>query len=151
MRKQLEELRMLCKTETSQASILRKLGYTNSPGNYGTLKRLAEEFGLDLPDGSGTGHATQRVLRPLEEILVESSTYTNNQHLKNRVLNAGLLLNRCFCGQGPEWNGKSLTLQLDHINGIHNDNRIENLRIICPNCHAQTQTFCKGKKWRQAA
>jgi hypothetical protein len=43
---------------------------------------------------------------------------------------------------GPNWNNKGLVLQLDHINGVHNDNRVENLRILCPNCHSQTDTFC---------
>lgn len=53
---------------------------------------------------------------------------------------------RCsICGNTGEWNSKKLVLQLDHINGIHNDNRIENLRLLCPNCHSQTDTFC-GKR-----
>lgn len=46
-----------------------------------------------------------------------------------------------MCGIGNEWNGKPLTLQLDHINGDHSDNRLENLRILCPNCHSQTSTW----------
>jgi hypothetical protein len=52
------------------------------------------------------------------------------------------------CGQGPEWNGKTLVLQLDHENGDCTDNRLENLRFLCPNCHSQTETFCRGMSRR---
>lgn len=79
---------------------------------------------------------------PLEDVLVENSTYTTSSRLKARLLKAGRLKEECSsCGNGPEWNGKPLSLQLDHINGINNDNRIENLRILCPNCHSQTDTY----------
>ena len=53
------------------------------------------------------------------------------------------------CGIGPEWNGKKLTLQLEHINGIYNDNRLENLIILCPNCHSQTETYAGGSLKRK--
>ncbi len=53
-----------------------------------------------------------------------------------------------LCGQGPEWNGKVLVLQLDHENGDCTDNRLENLRFMCPNCHSQTETFCRGMSRR---
>jgi len=59
-----------------------------------------------------------------------------------------MLKNICeFCGIGPSWNDKSLTLQLDHINGVNTDNRLENLRILCPNCHSQTDTWCGKTKF----
>lgn len=78
---------------------------------------------------------------PLELILVDGSNY-NNGNLKPRLLKAGLLENKCYeCGLGPLWNNKPLVLQLDHINGINNDNRLINLRLLCPNCHTQTDTF----------
>ena len=77
---------------------------------------------------------------PLSEILVENSTYSRT-HLKRRLLEENLIENKCdICGQLPEWNGKPLTLQLDHINGVSDDNRIENLRIICGHCHSQLPT-----------
>lgn len=78
---------------------------------------------------------------PLDFILVKNSNY-NRVNLKKRLLKEGLLENKCvLCGQLPEWNGKPLTLQLDHINGVYNDNRIENLRVLCGHCHSQTDTF----------
>lgn len=57
----------------------------------------------------------------------------------------GIKEKKCeLCGQGEEWNGKYMSLILDHINGIYNDNRIENLRIVCPNCNATLETHCRG-------
>ena len=79
----------------------------------------------------------------LEELLVEEGTAYTSSAIKKRILQAELLVNECsVCGLLPEWNGKKLTLQLDHINGEATDWRIENLRMICPNCHTQTDTFC---------
>ena len=78
--------------------------------------------------------------KPLSHYLVEN--YHLHSGVKQRILKEGLLKNECYeCGQVPEWNGLKLTLQLDHINGNHYDNRIENLRILCPNCHSQTKNF----------
>lgn len=78
---------------------------------------------------------------PLVEILVEDFTYSRGP-LKIRLINEGILENICSeCRIGPEWNGKPLVLALDHINGRNRDNRISNLRLLCPNCHSQTDTF----------
>lgn len=83
-------------------------------------------------------------IRPLESILIEKSDYLSTSSLKCRLLYENLLENKCkICDQLPIWNNKKLTLQLDHINGINNDNRLENLRLLCPNCHTQTSTFCR--------
>ena len=72
----------------------------------------------------------------MEEILIENSSYDNIASLKRRLLNEGYLEYKCSeCGIS-EWNGKPLSLHLDHINGKHNDHRIENLRFLCPNCHS---------------
>lgn len=73
---------------------------------------------------------------------LQKGTMTTPQKLKRLLLKEGLKEDKCeICGQLPEWNGKPLVLQLDHINGDHYDNRLENLRIVCPNCHTQTDTF----------
>lgn len=78
---------------------------------------------------------------PLEQILVEHSTYTNRDTLKGRLLRTGLLQPHCYICGITNWLGKLLSLHLDHINGVKNDNRIGNLRLLCPNCHSQTDTY----------
>lgn len=84
--------------------------------------------------------------KSLSEILVVNSTYSK-RNLKSRILAKGLLTNTCsICHCAPIWENKPLTLQLDHINGISDDNRIENLRLLCPNCHSQTETYAGRNK-----
>lgn len=78
---------------------------------------------------------------PLEELMVENSSITSMANFKKRILKEGLLKYECaICGL-TEWQGKEIVLQLDHINGNNTDNRLENLRLLCPNCHSQTDTF----------
>lgn len=80
-----------------------------------------------------------------EQVFKKDSTY-NRGHLKNRILKENLIENKCaFCEIENEWQGKPIVLHLDHINGDSFDNRLENLRFLCPNCHSQTETYSKGK------
>ncbi|MDE2481251.1 MAG: HNH endonuclease [bacterium] len=82
---------------------------------------------------------------PLDKILRESkSRYT----IKRRLIEGGILRNVCDeCGV-REWRGKPLTIQIDHRNGIHDDHRLENLRMLCPNCHSQTETYAARNRQR---
>jgi hypothetical protein len=120
-----------------------KLGITRGGKAYRKFREACDKFGLDYSYPNRL--SVQRT--PLAQILVEDSPYTNNRiNVKRYVLEAGLLKNECtLCGLGPVWNGLPIVLQLDHINGVNNDHRIENLRILCPNCHTQTETFA-GKR-----
>lgn len=86
---------------------------------------------------------------PLEDVLVEQSAYSRKR-LKQRLYDTGLKERRCeLCGQTEVWRGRSMSLILDHINGTPSDNRIVNLRIVCPNCAATLDTHC-GRKNRVA-
>lgn len=88
--------------------------------------------------------ASRKVLR-LQDVLVEGSSYSRHS-LKKRLYDAGLKQHSCErCGQGEIWLGDRMSLILDHINGVPDDNRLENLRILCPNCNATLDTHC-GRK-----
>lgn len=129
--------------------ILLKLGC--SPNSGSMRQKLNERITLDNIDLTKFNENNKEFIRkrnskntkiPLSDILVGNSTYTNMTLLKKRLIQEGLLEYKCVnCGNIGIWNGKKLTLQIDHINGVHNDHRIENLRFLCPNCHAQTETF----------
>ena len=113
------------------------LGYTVGGANVNTVKKMLIVYGLPLP----TGHRRGKTI-PLIEALVVNSPYVDTKNLKQRLLKAGILINVCVvCGATDTWMGLPLTLQMDHINGDCHDNRIENLRILCPNCHTQTPTW----------
>lgn len=138
-----DKLAKAIKDSKSRREILEKMGLRAAGGNYKSLKQASIQFGFSLPYGEqGFGPALTN-----EIVFVENSTFNNRTALKKRLYALGVKKECASCGQGPEWNGKPLTLQLDHINGVHNDNRIENLAIVCPNCHSQTDTFA-GKNFR---
>jgi len=84
---------------------------------------------------------------PLEEILEGKHPYYQTFKLNKRLLKNNILENKCSVCGISEWNGSPIGMHLDHINGISTDHRIDNLRMLCPNCHSQTDTYCgKNKK-----
>ncbi|PYS87966.1 MAG: HNH endonuclease [Acidobacteria bacterium] len=138
---------------SSIAQVAKRLGCNTTGGGYVSLKLAARELGLDDRHMTGQGWnigwpsnpARERVIA-LSDILVKNSAYTTIWRLKRRLLRAGLLTYKCYLCGLTEWNGKPITLQLDHINGAHLDHRLENLRLLCPNCHSQTETFAGRNK-----
>ena len=110
-------------------------------GAAGILKKYVRIWGISTAhfDFMPTGVREQI---PLAEVLVPGSTY-NRGTLKRRLLADGLLQPQCsLCGQEARWRGKPMSLVLDHVNGVRDDNRLENLRLVCPNCNATLDTHC---------
>jgi hypothetical protein len=130
---------------------LRRLGMCWSGGNYRTLRKWAETWNISTahfdPDAARR-RSLGRPAAPLSEVLVKNSTYSRGR-LKQRLYDSGLKQRACEeCGQGEIWRGRRMALILDHINGDAADNRLENLRIVCPNCAATLETHCGRKHAR---
>jgi Zn finger protein HypA/HybF involved in hydrogenase expression len=141
-----EALDEIIRSSISIAEVLRKLGLKPSGGNHTTITRLIRYYSLNVSHFRGQAHMRgKKVSCPqrrwsISEAFIENSPVSTGQ-LRRMILRDGLLEYRCAnCGIA-QWLGQPLTLQLDHINGIGNDARIENLRFLCPNCHSQTDTW----------
>lgn len=137
-----EEFKTIIKNSFSYSDCLRALGLgTGGGSSTDVLKKRIQELECSTEHFNGNKAKAIKNYRPLEEILIENSDYISTVSLKKRLIDAKLLEYKCSkCGIS-EWQGEPLTLQLDHINGNHTDNRIENLRLLCPNCHSQTHTY----------
>jgi hypothetical protein len=140
------EARRAVAESISFSEALRKLGMRPAGGNHATLKKYVEIWNIptDHFDPARVRRAAlaQRKITPLEEILVRDSTYSRGS-LKRRLYAAGIKERKCeLCRQGEVWQGQRMALILDHINGVATDNRISNLRIVCPNCAATLTTHC---------
>ena len=132
-------------------AVLLALGVVPSAAAYAAVKRDAARLGIDTSHFVGQAHrrgATEPVTRarPLAALL-RAGQRLNRVHMKARLIRERILAYRCAeCGNRGEWQGRPLSLHLDHVNGDKNDWRRENLRFVCPNCHAQTPTYCGRNK-----
>lgn len=143
-----EEFKQIVKNSISYSDCLRALGLTTKGGSStDVLKRRIKELECDISHFTRSGNKSPYKKYTLEEIMIENSNYANISVLKKRIINEGVLPYICdFCGNIGEWLGQKMTLQLDHINGINNDHRKENLRFLCPNCHSITDTYAGKNK-----
>ena len=139
----------LVNNNNNYSDILRALGLSPRGGNSSkVLKNRIKELKIDTSHFLiKTEKALQYKRTDLNEILVDNSKYANIASLKRRLINKNIIEYKCsICGNLGIWNNKPLSLQLHHINGKHNDHRIENLSFLCPNCHSQTDTYAGKNK-----
>jgi len=148
-----EELKNIVAKSDSIAAIIRYFDLVIAGSNYKALKKRLDEESIDyshisLGLNSNKNRKFPERSLPLKEAMIENSTYDRG-NLKKRLLQNGMLENRCvICNQLPIHNNQNLVMVLDHINGVNNDHRLENLRLLCPNCNSQQETFA-GRKNRK--
>ena len=133
-----QEFITVCNESQSMAEACSKIGI-----HFNTFKRKAIKLGCYNPNQGGKGMNKDMSSRaiPLEEILEGMHPQYQTYKLKQRLIQVGLKNNQCEECKIIDWNGKPLMIELDHINGNSKDHRLENLRMLCPNCHSQTDTF----------
>jgi len=135
----------------SIAQVLTKLGLKAAGGNYSCAQRRMKSLGVELSPGA-TGQGWRKGVtfgpkRPIEDYLSNRHSISSNA-LRKRLIKEGVKDAKCECCGITEWNGKPTPLELDHKNGDHHDNNLENLQVLCPNCHAQTDTY-RGRNKRK--
>ena len=146
-------LNQLCKDSYSYAEVLRKAGRKQGGGTQATLKKKIQEFNIDISHFTGQkwynspnqkDNNISREKYSLNEIFIKNSP-VSQKVLRGYIERHNILEYKCqTCGCDGHWQNGIISLEVDHINGNNSDNRIENLRYLCPNCHALTDTY-RGK------
>lgn len=137
-----EEIEKAVKNNTCYNDVLKELNIPLAGNNTATLKRKIAEYNISI------AHFTFRskFYKPFNEKDVKEylkeGTSIKSAKLKIKLLKAGLKENKCECCGISTWQNKPITIQLHHINGNPKDNRLENLQMLCPNCHSQTENYC---------
>lgn len=140
-----EEFVDLVKSSLNTSEVLFKLGYTTKGNSWGYSQVKQRMVDLNLSGKDFRGKAVVAAINDSKRIDKNKLFCKGSKHARNilrkTIIQENLIPYKCaICGI-TEWQGKTLSLELDHINGENNDNRLENLRFLCPNCHSQTTTY----------
>ncbi|MEU6117954.1 HNH endonuclease signature motif containing protein [Streptomyces sp. NPDC047117] len=139
----------------SLAETLRRLDMPDNTATRRVLRRWIAEAALDMSHFLGQAHQRGKPsptpIKSAEQILVkhDGRRRTQSAMLHRALRQIGVAELCARCGTGPCWHGRPMTLEVDHISGDWSDDRAENLRLLCPNCHAITSTWCRGGNWRR--
>lgn len=144
------------KKSYSYSGVCREIGISPKGGNLNTVKKKIEQLNLDTSHFTGqrwnkgkTSETHSSIKKKdISEILIENSGWTSS-NVRNRLLKEGLKEHKCECCGRSEWMGVPIPLELHHINENHYDNRLENLLILCPNCHALTDSHTNTDKLKE--
>lgn len=142
-----ETLHQAVNASLSIAGVLRHLGLAPTGGSHAHISRRVKKLGIDTSHFNGRHHrrakpAVNRLSSQEVLVLGNAGAARTKPHVLRRALKESGMQYACAaCGLAGIWNAQSLTLHVDHINGKYFDNRIENLRFLCPNCHSQTATW----------
>lgn len=138
-----EEFKDLVKSSLNISEVLFKLNYSTKGNSWGysQVKQRMADLNLSGYDFKGKAalSVSNKKVDP-EKLFCKNSKHNRNV-LRKTIIRDNLLPYKCAICGAIEWQGKTLSLELDHINGENNDNRLENLRFLCPNCHSQTDTY----------
>lgn len=137
----------------SIAGVIKSLNLIPAGGNYKVIKNRIAELNLDISHFTGKGwnkglKMIPKLPIPLNDILVENNNYQSSK-LAKRLIKEGVKELKCECCGLEYWLGKPIKLELHHKNGISNDNRLNNLQLLCPNCHSFTDNY-RGKNIKSA-
>jgi hypothetical protein len=149
-----QQLREAVQNSTSIRQVLRHLNLAEAGGNYQTVQQRIKQLGIDISHLEGQAWrkgSTQSVVPPKSLTdLLQLNVPCKSHILKERLIKAGFKQAQCECCGNKEWLGNPIPLELHHVNGNRADNRLENLQLLCPNCHALTKTY-RGRNIRRRA
>lgn len=138
-----EQLIAAVKSSYFMSDVISKIGLSVRPGNYTTVNKHIKRLNID------TSHFGQKKKhrggprKLTHELLFTENSDVSRSNVKLRIIKEKLIKYSCAICKITEWKGEKLSLVLDHINGVNNDNRLHNLRFLCPNCNSLQKTFCR--------
>ena len=149
MKYTIQQLQDACKTSYSYRNVMKQLGIKEAGGNYKTIKNKIKANNIDITHFTGRGWNKELKFKPtkpkqLSEILIANSNYQSHR-LRLRLIKENYFEHKCYNCNLTQWCDQPIPLELEHIDGDHSNNQIENLTLLCPNCHALTSTW-RGRK-----
>ena len=142
-----QEFENAVRNSTSIRQALQLLNVVPAGGNYQTFKKTVKKWNVDIShfeDKTAKIKSYKHPIRPITDYLDNKQTTTSHR-LRKRLIKDGLFEEKCCVCNLTQWNGKPIPLELEHVDGNHENNSLENLQILCPNCHAQTPTHRRRK------